>query len=80
MRYSDSICRSLLKPIVRRRFQAIVERHGGDANDKSFKSWDRPVALVFAQFSHADSLRGLELVFIANAHRHYDLNVGNPPI
>jgi len=76
MRYVDSIFGSLLKPIDRRRFQAIVERHNGDAYDKSFKSWDHLVALVFAQFSHADSLRGLELGFNANAHHHYHLNVG----
>jgi putative transposase len=76
MRYTDSIFGSLLKPIDRRRFQATVERHGGDAYDKSFKSWDHLVALVFAQFSHADSLRGLEVAFNANAHRHYHLNVG----
>ena len=76
MRYTDSIFGSLLKPIDRRRFQATVERHDGDAYDKSFKSWDHLVALIFAQFSHADSLRGLELAFNANAHRHYHLNVG----
>jgi len=76
MRYTDSIFGSLLKPIDRRRFQAAVERHDGDAYDKSFKSWDHLVALIFAQFSHADSLRGLEVAFNANAHRHYHLNVG----
>ena len=60
MRYVDSIFASLLKPIDRRQFQAIVERHDGDAYDKTFKSWDHLVALIFAQLSHADSLRGLE--------------------
>src|ERR1700686_2350389 len=76
MRYVDSIFGSLLKPTDRRRFQAIVDRHNGDAYDKSFKSWDHLVALVVAQFSHADGLRGLELGFNANAHHHYHLNVG----
>ncbi len=77
MRYVDSIFGSLLKPIDRRQFQTIVDRHEGDAYDKSFKSWDHLVALIFAQFSHADSLRGLELAFNANAHHQYHLNVGN---
>ena len=76
MRYMDSIFVSLLKPIDRRRFQGAVERCGGDAYDKSFKSWDHLVALIFAQFSHADSLRGLEAGFNANAHHHYHLGVG----
>ena len=60
MRYVDSIFGSLLKPIDRRRFQAIVDRHDGDAYDKSFKSWDHLVALIYAQLGHVGSLRGLE--------------------
>jgi IS4 transposase len=76
MRYLDSILGSLLKPIERRRFQAIVERTRGDAYDKRFRSWDHLVALIFAQLSHSDSLRGLEQAFNANAHHHYHLHVG----
>jgi putative transposase len=76
MRFVNSIFVSLLKPIDRRRFRAIVERCDGDAYDKSFKSWDHLVALIFAQLSRADSLRGLEAGFNANAHTHYHLGVG----
>lgn len=76
MQYVNSIFVSLLKPIDRRRFRAIVERCDGNAYDKSFKSWDHLVALIFAQLSHADSLRGLEAGFNANAHNHYHLGVG----
>ncbi len=75
MRYLDSIFGNLLKPIDRRQFRAIVERHDGDAYDKSFKSWDHLVTLIFAQLSHVDTLRGLELAFNANAQHHYHLNV-----
>src|SRR6185436_6678725 len=42
----------------------------------SFKTWDHLVALIFAQFSHADSLRGLEAGFNANPQHHYHLGVG----
>jgi putative transposase len=76
MHYRDSIFGSLLKPIDRRQFRAIVERFDGDAYDKSFKSWDHLVALVFAQFTGIDSLRGLEAAFNANSHQHYHLGVG----
>ena len=76
MRFVDSTFGKVLKPIDRRQFRTIVERHDGDAYDKSFKSWDHLVALIFAQLSHADSLRGLELGFNANAQHHYHLNVG----
>src|SRR4051812_34904512 len=57
MRFRDSIFGNLLKPINRRQFQTIVERFDGDAYDKSFKSWDHLVALLYAQFSHLGSLR-----------------------
>jgi putative transposase len=75
MRYLDSIFGNLLKPIDRRQFGAIVQRHDGDAYDKSFKSWNHLVALIFAQLSHTDTLRGLELAFNTNAQHHYHLNV-----
>ncbi len=76
MRYPDSTFGNLLKPIDRRQFRAIVERHDGDAYDKSFRSWDHLVMLIFAQLSHTDTLRGLELAFNANAQHHYHLHVG----
>jgi len=75
MRFVDSIFGKLLKPIDRRQFRAIVERFDDDAYDKSFKSWDHLVALVFAQLSGVESLRGLEAAFNANSHRHYHLGV-----
>jgi putative transposase len=76
MPYMDSIFVSLLKPIDRRQFRALVEQFDGDAYDKSFKSWDHLVTMIYAQFSHAEGLRGLEAAFNANAHHHYHLGVG----
>jgi IS4 transposase len=75
MHYLDSILGSLLKPIDRRWFSAAVERHDADAYDKTFKSWDHLVTLVFAQLSSVDTLRGLETSFNANAQAHYHLGV-----
>jgi IS4 transposase len=75
MRYVDSTLGGLLKPINRRQFQAIVDRHDGDAYDKSFRSWDHLVTLIFAQLSRSGSLRALEIAFNANAHHHYHLGV-----
>jgi IS4 transposase len=76
MRYRDSIFASLLKPVCRRRFRAIVDAHNGDAYDKSFDSWDHLIALIYAQLSSANSLRGLESGWNANAHHHYHLGSG----
>ncbi|TIM65954.1 MAG: DUF4372 domain-containing protein, partial [Mesorhizobium sp.] len=60
MRFAPSIFGQLLEPIDRRQFQAIVDRHDGDAYDKSFRSWDHLVALIYAQSCGSSGLRGLE--------------------
>ena len=76
MRYRDSIFGRLLEPINRRQFQTVVDRLDGDAYDKSFKSWDHLVALVYAQLSGNDSLRGVVTGFNANPQHHYHLGTG----
>ena len=76
MRYMDSIFVNLLKPINRRQFRTFVERYDGDAYDKSFKSWDHLIALLYGQISGVDSLRGVVTSFNANSHHHYHLGVG----
>jgi putative transposase len=73
MRFTPSIFGKLLEPLDRRQFTAIVERHAGDAYDKVFTSWDHLVVLIFAQFSAAASLRGLEALWNANRQHHYHL-------
>jgi putative transposase len=76
MRFTPIIFSKLLAPINRRQFSAIVTRHAGDAYDKCFRSWDHLVALIFAQFAAAASLRGLEANFNANCQHHYHLGTG----
>ena len=76
MRFTPSILGKLLEVINRRHFEAIVDRHAGDAYDKSFRSWEHLVALIFAQFSAASSLRGLVATWNANSQHHYHLASG----
>lgn len=76
MRFRDSIFGRLLEPINRRQFQTVVDRLDGDAYDKSFRSWDHLVALIYAQLSGKHSLRGIEAGFNANPHHHYHLGTG----
>lgn len=76
MRFVDSIFAKLLKPIDRRAFKKIVDRHRGDAYDKTFKSWDHLVALVYAQLAGIGGLRALEAGFNANCHHHSHLGTG----
>jgi putative transposase len=73
MRFTPSIFGQLLKPINRRQFAKIVERHDGDVYDKHFKSWKHLVSLIFAQFTCAGSLRGLVETWNASCQHHYHL-------
>ncbi|CAN7183665.1 IS4 family transposase [Mesorhizobium sp. LjRoot246] len=73
MRFTPSILGKLVEPINRRGFQTVVDSHDGDAYDKSFKSWDHLMVLVYAQLSGADSLRSLEAGWNANCQHHYHL-------
>jgi len=70
MRFTSSILGKLVEPINRRGFQVVVDSHGGDVYDKSFRSWDHLMVLVYAQLSGADSLRGLEAGWNANSQHH----------
>lgn len=78
MRYCDSIFGALLKNLSRRGFQAIVSRHQGDRYAKKLSAWDHLIAMLFAQFSRAASLRSLEADWNAHAHHHYHL--GSRPV
>jgi putative transposase len=73
MHFTNSIFVQLLKPINRKQFKTIVERHDGDAYDKSFKSWEHLITLLFAQLTCAESLRGLAETWNANPQHHYHL-------
>ncbi len=76
MRFCGSIFGKLLEPVNRRQFQTVVDRLNGDAYDKSFKSWDHLVALIYAQLSGNDSLSGVVAGFNANPQHHYHLGTG----
>jgi putative transposase len=73
MPFTPTIFTQLVEAIDRRRFDAIVERHDGDAYDKSFHSWDHLMALIYAQLSGLDSLRALEVGWKAHANGLYHL-------
>src|SRR6266403_1760170 len=76
MRFTPSIFGKLLEPIRRRQFETLVARHGGDAYVKSFTGWSHLLALLYAQFCSAVSLRGLEAGWNANSQHHYHLGSG----
>lgn len=76
MQFKSSIFSQLLAPLDRRAVKATVRRHRGDAYVKSFDGLAHLVVAIFAQFSAADSLRGLEAEWNAYTQHHYHLGTG----
>ena len=76
MQFNSSIFSQLLAPLDRRAVKATVRRHRGDAYVKSFDGLAHLVVAIFAQFSAADSLRGLEAEWNAYTQHHYHLGTG----
>jgi IS4 transposase len=76
VRYQNTVFGDLLKAVPRRRFAAIVGRHGGDKYIKGFSAWDHLVTLVFGQLGGLSSLREVETVWNAQATHHYHLGSG----
>ncbi|ESZ53682.1 hypothetical protein X729_31025 [Mesorhizobium sp. L103C131B0] len=48
-----------------------MDSHDRDTYDKSFKSWDHLMELVYAQLSGANSLHSLKAGWNANCQHHY---------
>jgi IS4 transposase len=74
MRFTPTIFSQLVEPLNRRRFDAIVRRHDGDAYDKSFFSWNHLLALIFAQLAGHGSLRAVEAAWNAHSQHHFHLD------
>jgi IS4 transposase len=76
VRYQPTVFGVLLKAVPRRIFTGIVSAHDGDRYDKSFRSWDHLVTLIFVQLGRISGLRELEAVWNAQATAHYHLGTG----
>lgn len=77
MCHHNSIFNELLKPLSRRVFGAIVDRHDGDRYVKVMSTWTQLLAMIYAQLSSAGSLRAMEAGWNANAQCHYHLGAGH---
>ena len=73
MLHHNSILNELLKPLKRRAFDAIADRHDGNRYVKSMSTWTHLTAMIYAQLSPARSLRGVVAGWNANGQCHYHL-------
>ena len=71
MRHQNTVFRDLLKLLPWRFFDALVERHGSDELARKFDTSHHLIALLYAQFSGAESLRAIETGMTSHRARLY---------
>jgi hypothetical protein len=75
MRHENTVFHGLLKVLPRRRFEQVVERFKSDWRTRRLPSWSQLVALVYAQFSGATSLREIEAGLLSHRTQLYHLGI-----
>lgn len=78
MRHHNSLFHQLLKVVPWDRFERLVDHHDADARVRRLTTKSQFIALVYAQFSGAQSLREIEHALASHANRLYHLGATNP--
>jgi Domain of unknown function (DUF4372)/Transposase DDE domain len=65
----------VMRFLPQRQFQRIVERHGGNANARSFSCWDQFLCMAFAQLTYRESLRDIEATLRSIGMKLYHLGI-----
>ncbi|MGH6820308.1 MAG: IS4 family transposase [Methylocella sp.] len=71
MRHQNTVFRDLLKLLPWTFFDALVENHGSDELARKFDTRHHLIALLYAQFSGAESLRAIETGMTSHQARLY---------
>ena len=64
----------IIKHIPRLEFNNIVQKHHGDRFTKKFTAWDQLIAMLWCQFSGAESLREIEIGLQSGVGRLQHIN------
>ncbi|WP_166145672.1 IS4 family transposase [Methylosinus sp. RM1] len=73
MRHKNTVFHDLLKLLPWKTFDALVVQHGADDLVRSFTTRHQLIALLYAQFSGAESLRAVETAMESHQARLYHL-------
>lgn len=59
-----------------KRFQTLVNRHGGDYKNRGFTCWKQFLCMAFGQLTHRQSVTDTLICLKANAGKMYHLGIG----
>ena len=78
MRHHNSLFHHLLKFVPWGKFNQLVERHGSDRRVRRLTTKSQLIALMYGQFTGAQSLRDIEAGMASQAQRLYHLGAAKP--
>jgi IS4 transposase len=78
VQHRNSVFHSMLKLLPRGAFDRLVDEHGADDLTRSFDSRRHLIALLFARFSGAQSLREIEAAMASHRSRLYHVGARSP--
>jgi hypothetical protein len=65
----------LLSFLPKRQFRRIVNKYQGNYHSRSFSCWDQYLCMMFAQLSHRESLRDIEICLRSFGKKTYYLGI-----
>lgn len=80
MQQSRTVFAQLLDHLPRHRLRRIAGRYGGDHGVHRFTTWDHFVTMAFAQLTHRESLRDIEVCLRAVSDKLYRSGLRSGPV
>jgi hypothetical protein len=68
----------LIKLVSHKEFNRCVARYGGNKSVRSFSCWDQFLTMAFAQLTHRESLRDIEVCLAAQGRKLYHAGFSGP--
>jgi hypothetical protein len=79
MNTGKTIFAQLMQFICHYDFRKCVERHEGERKVQKFSCWDQFLCMAFAQLTHRESLRDIEVCLRAAGEKLYHMGFRTPP-
>lgn len=75
MNLGKTVFSQLIKFLPDREFRRIVERHSGNKGVRNFSCWDQFLCMLFAQLTHRESLRDIEICLRSFEKKTYHVGI-----
>ena len=71
----NAVFRQILELVPQRSFRRIAERHESCHGNQRITAWEQFIYMSFAQLTHCNGLRDIQISFRAMSHKGYHLGL-----